>query len=788
MSDLNLKGKIYEANIAEKAMDYALLFGGNRNIFRHVSSVVDGLKPVERRVLFNLFENYPRDVFEKVQDVTGTTMGKYHPHGDSSIVGVIGKMANPRTNNIPFLAGHGNFGSINGDDQGAARYIECKLSKFGYYCFFKDFDKNMVDMRETYTGKGLEPDTLPSRYPSVFINGSFSNMGIGLASNIPPYNFKEICEATIKLIKNPNAKIYLIPDSPTGCDVLDDKSVKEGFKHGIGKVTFQATYDIDYYANTITITSIPPVVKLKNLQTEVSMMKQAGKLPDLKDHVNRSSKVNGMKYILFFGPNANLDENLEKLMKSKIGLRVTKPIGIVLIDNYQDHDYSFSGAILGWLEYRREFIRAYFNGKLVQKLEEKHMNDVKLMVFDKDNLAQTLKLAKSSANRQEYMDRLMKTYGISSLQADVISKMRTCDFNKDALEGYRKSNVELKKEIEELERDIDDPESIDRTIIEQLQEGIKLFGEPRRSRIISSNGTDINQEFVIGVSEDGFVKKVDGGLNIGRISKNPGQTNMVNIAKTKDVLMVFDSSGKINRLKVEDIPNSKPTSHGIAITKFTKISGKIVAIIKVPKKSEEDLKACQLIIVSSKGNVKKISMDAFLKSKTELLVTSTDEGNELVIVLGAMENTSKDIILYTNFGDGIRLSISSLKTFGRAAKGSSVVKLRPGEEIVGASKIIPEKDYLFYLTSSGKAKLTKLEYFPVMDKKDVPLALISLGQKETLVGIASVNENDVVKIYRKENDPVEIEIGKVKVTTRVAKAEKVVKTPSGDKVIGFEVL
>lgn len=784
-----LKGKVYKENIADKAIEWIILFGGNRNVFRQIPFVIDGLKPVQLRILYNMYKGYPYDTFEKVQDISGTTVGKYHPHGGGSVTGAIGNMANPIFNNIPFIDGHGNFGSINGDEAGAERYIEAKISKFGYYCYFKDFDKNMVDMRPTYNGKYEEPEFLPARYPAVLLNGSFSNIGTGLASNIPPYNFKEICETTLKLIKNPKAKVYMVPDSPTGCDVIDNEECRQGFKTGLGKVTFQATYEIDYYENTITITSLPPTIKLNDVEKTIATMKREGKLPDLKDHDNLSSNRNGMKYILTFYPEANLDANIENLMKSRTDLRKTFPIGVVLIDNYQDHDYNIPGVILAWLKYRREFVRSSFNHRLVQKLEEKHMNDVKLFVFGKDRLQKTLNLAKTSANQKEYMERLRKEYEISSLQADVISKMRTCDFNKDALDRYRKDNEELTKEIAKLESDIDDPLSVDRTIIEQLQEGIKLFGSPRRSRVINpDNPFGTNEEHLIGISEDGYVKKVTGETTIGKISKNSGQKNMVNVCMSGDKLLIFDSAGRISWLNVSDIPDSKPIKHGIQISKFAKIHGKIVAVVIAPKQLDTDMEKYQLVFISSKGNVKKISMTAFIKAKTEMLATIADEDNELVTVLPVKEGSNKDIIMYTNFGDGIRISLDTVKIYGRTAKGAPLVSMRPNEQIVGADKIAPGKDYLFYLTNTGKAKLTKLEHLPVMKKKDIPLPLINLEGKEHLVGICSANKKDRFRVYRKSSDPVEISTKDIKVSTRAAKAEKVVKTPKGDSVVGFELI
>ena len=787
----NLIGKIYEANIADKSEEYYRLFTSNRNVFRHLPAM-DGLKPVQRRCLYSLYADYKHDLLYKVGSISGTVMGKYHPHGNSSIEQAMGSMANPYFNNLPLIEGHGNFGSADGDAPGHPRYIEAKLSAFGNWCYFTDFDTKLVDMTTTYTGRDKEPEFLPSRCPAILINGAFSSIGGGgLSSNIPPYNFKEVCEATLKLLKNPKAKIYFVPDSPTGCDVFDDAKCRDGFFKGVGSVTFQSTYDVDYYNSTVTITSVPPMIKMKECYNKICQMKSEGKLPELKDHSNNTNKKNGISYTMVFKPDTNLDEVMERILKSNIGFRVSKPIGITLIDDYCDKDFTIPSLLLAWIDSRREYVRSMFNTELVINLEDKHMNDVKLFVFGKDNLNKTLKIAKSSANRQEYMKRLMEEYGITSLQADVISQMRTSDFNKDSYERFVKLDIELREKIAKLEHDIDDPESIDRTIAEQLQEGIKLFGSARKSKIIDPDNIGKNEEHLIGISEDGYVKKVTGETTIGKISKNPGMKNYINLVTSRDKLMLFNSNGVITSISVSDIPDSKVTSHGIPMSRFlpskTMASSKIVGALKVPSRNDPDIDKYQLIMVTSKGNVKKILVSAFLKMKTDMLAITTDDDNELVAILSSKVDSDRDIILYTNFGDGVRISLDSIRTYTRSAKGASQVSLRANEEIVGANKIDPTKEYLVYITSSGKAKLTKQEYFPVMKKKDKPLPLINLGSTEKLVGIGSVNEENDVKVYLKMSEPVIVDVKSIKVTTRVAKAEKIVKTPKGDAVVGFEV-
>ena len=788
-----LTGKIYEANIADQSLEYWKLFSANRNLMRHIPSTIDGLKPVQRRILYDLYSGYDYNNKSKehlnehfkVGAIGGTTMARMHPHGNTSIESAAASMANPNANNIPLLDGQGNFGSKDGDEAGAARYIEANISEFAWKCYFEDFDKRLVDMTPTYTGKGEEPEYLPSRYPVILVNGAFASIGSGMASNIPPYNFKEICEATIKLIKNPHAKIYFAPDSPTGCDVINNKECREGFRTGLGKVTFQATFDIDYYTNSVKITSIPPNIKMKDVVVGISKLKLNGKLPNLVNIMNLTNRK-GIDCTLQFNKDANVDAIIDQLLKSDVGLRDTKSIGIIMIDDFCDHDYSVPSFILTWLDYRRDQIRSSFNTKLVMRLEEKHINDIKLFVLNKDNIETTVKLAKSSPDKKTYVEKLMKTYKITSLQAEIIAQMRTTDFNKDAYARYKELDLKLKEEIKSLEKAIDDTDSIDNLIIEQLQEGIKLFGTPRKSRVIDPNARPENTECLLGISEDGYVKKILVNNTIGKISKTPGMRNMVSKVMNHDKILVFDSTGRITTISVQDIPMSKATNNGVPLSRFASISGKIVTVLTAPRKADPELDKHLLVMISSKGNVKKISMTSFLKLKTDMLATITDDDNELVTVLGVKEGNYEDIIMYTNFGDGIRIDLSSIKVYGRAAKGASIITLRPNEVITGASVIKEDKEFLFYITSSGKAKLTKSEYFPVMKKKDLPLPLINLNSNEELIGVCAVDPKDTVRIYRKLSDPIEIAMKDVKITTRVAKADKIVKLPKGDSVVGFE--
>ena len=341
--------------------------------------------------------------------VTGEVMGKYHPHGDASIYESIVKMCQPWKNHITLLDGHGNFGSIAGDSAAAMRYTEVKMSKFAMDCFFSDFERTNIPTRETYTGDSTEPIYLPSKYPVILFNPSFSGIGFGLASNIPPFNPKEVMDATITLIRDKKAKIRLIPDSPTGCDLSDTGYFDQINKTGKGKIMMQATYDIDYQANIVTFTSVPLQVGTKNVIASIVKMKKEGKLDEIVDVTDRTanSKVD---FSLILKKDVNPDKFVEKLFKKKCGLREGFSCEIQVIDDFAPRLLGVKKILLEWIDYRRDCIHSIYNNYLMKYQTDYHMNLILMKIFNKDNIEKTIKISRNSKTKAEMKENLIKAY------------------------------------------------------------------------------------------------------------------------------------------------------------------------------------------------------------------------------------------------------------------------------------------------------------------------------------------------------------------------------------------
>lgn len=789
---VNLKHKPAEVvNVADISEDWLKIYGANVNIARMSPQLIDGLKPVAKRALYGMHTNPNKGlVSRKVLRCMADALA-YHPHGDGSIGDVIYTMGSTWLQNIMYIDPQGNYGNVRGDDAAAPRYTEAKISKAANWIFFSDMKDSNVPMRPSYDGDNMEPDYLPARIPTILCNPQFSGIGIGLATNIPPFNPVEVCQATIKLIKNPKANIMLIPDSPTGCDIVDT-----GMFEGLNKdgddvtLTMQASYDIDYMSNVITITSLPfhigsdqvvsAVVNLRKTEKEKDPTKGFNGLIDIHD--NSAEDRVELKFLL--KKDVNPDEFIELLLKKKTNLKKTYPVEIRCIEDLQSRVFGTKELLLEWIDYRRECVRAIYNKKLMEALSEHHMNEVFLFVLNGENLKKTIKIAKESEDKASMEQAFIDAYGITSLQAKTLSNMRTYQYSKKAYEEYKEAKKNLEKDIKDYTAIIEDDNAVDEVIIDQLKFAIKNFCGPRRSQVIKAGKLKEkipNTKHLIGISRDGYIKKlnIDQSISIGTVG-NTSQV-IVTLISNRDNLLIFDSEGRITRVGVSSIPDMDIDDIGVDLTRYFKSKGIPISIIN---ESDLDSDSGDIILVTANGIGKRVKMSEFAKIKDFKESITLTEGDSLIAAIPAGD---EEFIIYTNFGDGIRLRSTDIKRQSKDAKGLKLITLRANEKVAGIDFLEKGCDKILYITSAGRLKMTEGRLLPLMNRKDEPLSLIGLDPNEYLIGVGFVSPEDIVVVYRKKGTPVEIPLKNVPVTTRVSKAEKMVKTPSGDMVTGFKV-
>ena len=738
-------------------------------------------------------ETLNRLEFSKVKSIASRAM-MYHPHGDTSNEDVITSEGQYWTNNICTVVPQGNFGSIRGDEPASGRYLEAKMSEYIIDCFFEDFHKYCVPMKESYDGKRYEPEFLPAKYPHALFNPQFSGIGFGLASNIASFNVSEVLRATIKLIKNPHANIMLIPDIPTKAEIVDEGLFDQINNTGVGKLTMRATAEIDHAKNIIKFSSLPLQTSSNQVINKVIEMKKKGdfvEIIDIKDY----SKLGEVDIHFILRSDANPDKILKKLYKKGTSLKNTFPVCIKLIDNYREYDYGVKDFLLEWIEFRKDTVRSMFNNDLIQTMEKQHMNEVLLFVFSETNAEETLKICKSASSRKDTIEKLMKTYKITSLQASTIADMRLYHFNKDTYARYKEEKKQLAEDVDRITKTLDDETLLDEFIIKQLEEGIKKYGHPRKSMIVKDDNSDIEQipdtNHLVAITETGFIKKVNLEETnvIGEVGKNKDNFSIIQINNREDIL-VIDSTGNAIRIPVSSFPDMTVDDIGVEISRYFKCNGKIISVLKLPDPKmlkEKNNNVC-ISIITKQGYAKRVKLSEFKGISEPRSSITLNDGDEVVAALFTLENSSSDIIIFTNTGRGVRININDLRIYGRAAKGLKHINLQDGEFVTNANKVDPSKKALFYITSAGRAKVTDVKYFPVMERNEESLQLITLEGNESLLYVASVNnKTDVVRVYFKNADPVDFNLSELKIATRIAKGEKVIKVPRGDSVVSVKV-
>jgi len=779
--------KIITNNIGDLCTEIVKIYAANVNLLRYVPTLVDGLLPVERRILFTMYRNkiFHNGKFTKVATITGDTM-KVHPHGDGPIYDSLVKLAQPWNNLLCTIDGKGNFGTITGSPAAASRYIEAKLSYYAWKCFFEEYDENIVDMKPNYSNDFMEPEYLPSRYPNILINGSFG-IGYGISCSIPTYNFTEVCELTKKLMDDPYYEdITLIPDSPTGAMIVDEGQFKKISEEGKGSFKMRGEIEIDYENNILTIKSVPFQAKANEIKRNIIQLFKDNKLQGLKRINDRSGSRSGV-HIEFHLKKEIDPEAIKYLIYKKTKMEDSYSVRFKFIDDLKYHDCSIRSILLEWIEYRRETKRKIFNQKLTEAKERQHILEILLFILNKDNAEKTLSIIKNAENRKEIIWKLMKEYGITSLQAQTIADMRLSAFSKEAVKSYKDEMKEIQEKIEEYEKIIRSNKKIDKIIKEELDEGIKLFGSERKSKIINIDGEqkirDTNH--IVVFTLNGFVKKLsDTVTSVGFINQDDYPIEIIEARNTSHLLL-FDESGKISKLPIHVLQNHELNSEGERLAKFCKINGRITSII--PKPTEEILNNLKVpvyfLMITKDGIIKKTLAQDYANIKNELLGIIIKEGDKLRSV--KLLAGDKDIVIYTSKGFGIRITSGEIKETSRLTKGITAIDMEEGEEVVGMDIINDQHKYLFMLTNKGTGKKSELNSFPIKERKTKPLRLLTLEENEEVLLVKPVKGNEKFNVYMK-NGIEQINIEEVPVLPRLSKGKKLIGVRKGDVIIDIK--
>ncbi len=707
------------------------------NKSRAIPDVRDGLKPVHRRILFSMHEMglYNDKSYRKCARIVGDTLGKYHPHGDSSVYDDLLRLAQDFTINFPLVDGHGNFGSVDGDPAAAMRYTEARLSKLAAE-MLKDLDKETVDFIPNFDGNESEPTVLPSRFPNLLVNGS-DGIAVGMATNIPPHNLAEVIDGTVAMIDNPDITVdelmeYIpAPDFPTGGIIMGRSGIRNAYRTGQGKIVIRSKCEIEDYGTggnarqRIVVTEIPYQVNKAMLIKTIADMVKDKRLEGISD-IREESDRDGMRIVIECKKDANAQVVLNTLYK-RTNLQVSDGIiMLALVENgTEPKTLNLRDILYYYLEHQKDVITRRTRYDLNKTEERAHI--VAGLVLALANIDEVIKIIKESADKFVAIAKLTETFELDEKQANAILEMRLQRLTSLEVEKLREELAALEATIADL-KDILAHESRVMAIIRSDLIDIKnRYPSPRRTEISVDYGSieeaDLidREDVVISLTHTGYIKRLPvseykaqnrGGMGItGHKPKEEDYVEKMFISSTHDDILLFSSFGKVYSVKGYEIPEANRTARGRAVVNIVRLDQgeKIQSVL--PVKEGDD---GYIVIATKKGVIKKTSTKEYERiPKNGKIAIKLPEGDEVISV--QLTTGENELLIASRFGKCIRFSETDVRAMGRTATGVRAMKLAGDDELVDMLVVNPEMD-IFTLTSNGYGKRTSVEDYRIQSR------------------------------------------------------------------------
>ena len=791
----NIFDKVHEVDLKktmeESYIDYAMSVIASRAL----PDVRDGLKPVQRRVLFSMIElnNGPDKPHRKCARIVGDTMGKYHPHGDSSIYGALVNMAQEWSTRYPLVDGHGNFGSVDGDGAAAMRYTEARLSKISME-MLADINKNTVDFSPNFDETEKEPTVLPARYPNLLVNGT-SGIAVGMATNIPPHNLKEIIAAVVKIIDNiveenrdteieEILKIVKGPDFPTGATILGTRGIEEAYRTGRGKIRVRAVTNIETLPNgksQIIVTELPYLVNKARLIEKIADLVKEKKIDGitaLNDHSSRE----GMRICIELRRDVNANVLLNKLYKHT-QLQDTFGVIMLALVNNQPKVMNLMEILKHYLAHQEDVVTRRTQYDLNKARERAHILEGLLKALD--NIDEVIRIIRGSENTQVAKARLMEHFTLSDAQAQAIVDMRLRTLTGLEREKLEAEYKELMDRIRRLEAILADRNLLLRVIREEILAISEKYGDERKTAIgfdefdISMEDMIPNENTVITMTKLGYIKRMTvdnfrsqnrGGKGIkGMQTIEDDYIDELLMTTTHHYLMFFTNMGKVYRLKAYEIPEAGRTARGTAIINLLQLQAgeKITAVLSLKDYSQGQY----LFMATKSGIVKKTPIQDYANvRKTGLAAISLKDDDELIEV--KFTDNKKDIILVTKYGQCIRFKDTDVRSTGRVSMGVRGINLSDGDEIIGM-QLCSQGDYLLIASEKGMGKRTSMSEFSVQNRGGKGVKCYKITEKTgNVVGVKAVNDDNEVMMITTEGIIIRIACSDISILGRITSGVK----------------
>ena len=803
--DEHIFDKVHEVDLKKTMEDSYIDYAMSVIAARALPDVRDGLKPVQRRILFSMSElgNGPDKPHRKCARIVGDTMGKYHPHGDSSIYEALVKLAQEFNTRYPLVDGHGNFGSIDGDGAAAMRYTEARLTKLSME-MLADIGKDTVDFIPNFDETEKEPVVLPSRYPNLLVNGT-SGIAVGMATNIPPHNLREVIKAVLKIIDNrvledkdttidELMEIVKGPDFPTGATILGKSGIEEAYRTGRGKIRVRAVSEINTLPNgktEIIITELPYMVNKALLIQKIAELVKDKKIDGITGIIDQSN-MQGIRVSIELRRDANANVILNQLYKHT-QLQDTFGVNMLALVNNEPKVLNLHQMLTYYLEHQEEVVTRRTKYELNKAQERAHILEGLLIALD--NIDEVISIIRGSESVNVAKQKLIERFGLSDAQSQAIVDMRLKTLTGLEREKIEAEYNELMKRIDELKAILADNKKLLMVIREELSIIMDKYGDDRRTAIgydefdISMEDMIPNESTVITMTNLGYIKRMTpdnfrsqnrGGRGIkGMQTIDDDYIEDILMTTTHNIVLFFTNKGRVYKLKAYEIPEAGRTARGTAIVNLLTLQAgeKISAIVPVDGIKDNEY----LFMATKQGIVKKTYCKEYANIRKTGIQAITLRDNDELIEVKATDST-KEIFLVTKYGYCIRFKETDVRPTGRSAMGVIGMNILEGDEVVGM-QLNTQGDTLLIVSENGLGKRTPIEEFNLQNRGGKGVKCYKINEKSgNVIGVKAVSNTREIMLITTEGIIIRMEVAGISTLGRITSGVKLINLDDGVKV------
>ena len=805
MSEFFENEKIIDIEINKEVRQAFLDYSMSVIVSRALPDVRDGLKPVHRRILYTMFENnlYPNSAYRKSADTVGAVLGRYHPHGDASVYDAMVRLAQSFSMRYMLVDGHGNFGSVDGDPAAAYRYTESRMSKISMK-MLDSIDKETIDWGTNYDDRLKEPVVLPARFPNLLVNGS-TGIAVGMATNIPPHNLKEVVEGMCALIDDPEItdeglmEYIKGPDFPTAGIIMGRGGIRQAYSTGRGKIILRSRAEIQEKKSgkyQIVITELPYQVNKARLIESIANLVKDKKIEGISD-INDYSSRKGMMVVVELKKDANPDVVLNQLYTYS-QMQVTYGIINLALVNGIPKVLTLKEMLGEYIKHQENVIRRRTQFDLNKAKERAHI--LKGYVIALDNIDEVVEILKKSPSVQEGKENLMEAFALDEIQADAIVKMRLGQLTGLEREKILNELEELKEKIAEYEAILADESKILQIVKDETTEIADKFSDERRTEILNVSGNVDDEdlipveECVITLTKFGYLKRQTleayqaqhrGGKGIkGMTRREEDVTEVMVSCSTHDYLMFFTNFGKCYRMKGYKIPESSRTSRGMNVINLLPIEEgeKVTAMVRVNDFADDNSYFC---MITKGGIIKRTKVSAYnTNRKGGIKAIVLDDDDELIKVL--LTNGDNDLLAATKNGMSIRFNENDARPIGRTARGVKAIEMSKGDEIIGAAAI-EENTNILTITETGYGRRSETDDYRLQKRAGRGLINYKTERFGDVAGVVSVTDDDDVILISESGIIIRMAVSEISTFGRPSKGVRVMKLADDDRVISMVV-